>query len=118
MRVGVHLGLWTACPTVKEHKDLLCRIKEWGFDGIEIPVAPMSDSDIRALAALSDDLGLGRVVNLVLHAGEADPASPEPALRAAAVDCLKRVVDRTLAIGADLIEFGGCAAGPGTSEPV
>jgi D-psicose/D-tagatose/L-ribulose 3-epimerase len=102
MKIGMNLLLWTDTPTHK-HAPLLEKIKNWGFDGIEVPISPMSDEDIRYLSKTCDDLGLGRNTILALDAATADPANPDKKLRQAAVDQIRRTVDQTLAIGGNLI---------------
>lgn len=102
MKVGMNLLLWTDCPTV-EHKGLISQIKEWGFDGVEFNIAPMSDHDIRELAHLCDDLELGRTAIFAMDASTGDPSSPDPKLRQGAIEQLKRVADQTKQIGSDII---------------
>jgi D-psicose/D-tagatose/L-ribulose 3-epimerase len=103
MKVGMNLLLWTDTPTAKDHQSLITNIKDWGFDGVEFPIAPMAMEDIKALSLHCDNIGLGRTTILALDAAMADPASPDKKLREAAVEEIKRMVDKTKEIGADLI---------------
>jgi D-psicose/D-tagatose/L-ribulose 3-epimerase len=103
MKVGMNLLLWTDYPTAKEHKPLIANIKEWGFDGVEFPIAPMAVADIKALSKHCDDLELGRTAILSFDAASADPASADKKLRDAALEVTKRTVDKTREIGADII---------------
>jgi D-psicose/D-tagatose/L-ribulose 3-epimerase len=103
MKIGMNLLLWTDCPTAREHGALLRNIKNWGFDGVEFPVQPMADADITAMSQQCDDLGLGRSAILALDATLFDPASSDAKLRNAAVDEIRRVIDQTHAIGADVL---------------
>ena len=103
MNIGIDLLLWTDCPTAREHSVLLEKIKAWGFDGVEFPLFTMKRDDVLKLSALSDELELGRTAIIVLDSSKADPASPDPGLRNAAVEEIKRVVDLTAELGADVL---------------
>ena len=112
MQIGINLLLWTVKPTVREHGPLLEQIKAWGFDGVEFPVGGMEERDATELDALADDLGLGRTTLVALSAVEADPTHPDAALRRAAVAQMKTAIDRTRALGAELL-VGPNVPGPG-----
>ena len=103
MKIGMNLLLWTGVPRFEKHRKLIEKIKAWGFDGVEFPIPPTPDDEIRAFAKLCDDLGLGRTVVLAFGATQADPASSDPKLRRAAVEATCRTVDQTKLLGADLI---------------
>jgi D-psicose/D-tagatose/L-ribulose 3-epimerase len=103
MKIGMNLLLWTDAPNFRDHADLLRRIKQWGFDGVEFPVAPMNASDVRDFAGLCDELGLGRSTILALDAAAADPASPDRALRQAAVEQIGQALELTKTLGGSLL---------------
>ncbi|GGG16742.1 sugar phosphate isomerase/epimerase family protein [Paenibacillus abyssi] len=103
MKVGMNLLLWTDNPTYKEHHGLLTNIKEWGFDGVEFQIAPMAAEDIKALSNHCDELGLGRTAILAMDAAAADPASSDKSLRDAAIEEIKKAVEKTREIGSDLL---------------
>lgn len=103
MKIGIDLLLWTDCPTAREHSVLLENIKKWGFDGVEFPLFTMKSEDVRKMSAHCDELELGRTAIIVLDAAKADPASPDSALRDAAVEEMKRVVDLTCELGANVL---------------
>ena len=102
MKIGINLLLWTDKPT-GTHAALLGRIKKWGFDGVEFPVLAMDASGARELSKACDDLGLKRSALVALSAADADPSHPDPKLRQAAVEELKRCVDKTRAVGGDIL---------------
>lgn len=102
MKVGINLLLWTDKPS-SVHAPLLQRIKNWGFDGVEFPVLAMDSAGIRELGSVCNSLGLKRSALVALSAADADPSHPDPKLRSAAVDELKRCVDKTRAVGADIL---------------
>jgi len=103
MKVGMNLLLWTESPRFDPHHRIVEQIKKWGFDGVEFPIGPTPDEDVRKFAKQCGDLGLGRTVIAAMGADQADPASPDPKLRRAAVDEIKRMVDKTKLIGADVL---------------
>ena len=98
MKYGMNLLLWTA--ELKE--DLLPTLealKQYGFDGVEVPVFHADvDNDARWGKRL-DDLGLERTVVTVRNA-EDNPISPDHAIRKQGVENNKRVVDSCHAMGA------------------
>lgn len=117
----MNLLLWTVHPTVQEHGRLLKQIRNWGFDGVEFPIAAVTEAEARELARLADGLGLGRTTIQGLNAAHADPAAADPALRKAAVETLKQAVDKTRLVGAEILagpifqglgRFSGAAPNP------
>ena len=102
MKIGINLLLWTDHPTAND-APLIEKIKGWGFDGVEYPVIAMSDEEVRDSAKLLDNLGLGRTTLLAYGADQADPLSPDPKLRQAAVDLIKSSIDKTRNLGARVL---------------
>ncbi|MHC4797527.1 MAG: sugar phosphate isomerase/epimerase family protein [Planctomycetota bacterium] len=103
MKVGMNLLLWTESPRFGEHHKIVERIKGWGFDGVEFPIASTPDEDIRLFDKQCGDLGLGRTVITALGADQADPVRGDAKLRGAAVDEICRMVDKTKLVGADTL---------------
>lgn len=103
MKVGMNLLLWTDTPQPGEHGQLLPRIRDWGFDGVEFPVDGLSAADVASFAAQLDELGLGSTAISALDAQVADPASREPRLRNSAVELLKVAIDNTRLLGAEVL---------------
>ena len=101
MRVGMNLLLWTAAAG-EEHLPLLEKIKQWGFDGVELPMFSIEGSPWAKLGAHLDDLGLGRTAVAVLPDG-ANLIGEEAAERSAAVDFLKQCVDSCAVLGAETL---------------
>ncbi len=70
--------LWT--PFVKnEHAPLFRRLKELGFDGLEIPVNDGPDSHYGELGRMLDDIGLERI-GVAFVTEDENPASPDPTM--------------------------------------
>jgi D-psicose/D-tagatose/L-ribulose 3-epimerase len=103
MKVGINLLLWTVHPNATEHAPLLESIKAWGFDGVEFPLAGMATSDARDLGVRCEELRLERTAIFSLTGCEADPASPDPAQRQAAVERIKHAVDLAHMLGSELL---------------
>ncbi len=101
MKIGMNLLLWTAGVT-ESHFPLLAELKAIGFDGVELPLFDADPDGLRAVGRELDNLGLARTAVCVCTA-EANPISPDPAIRLAAVDHLKRRVDWCVAAGCELL---------------
>lgn len=96
--------LWGTQITM-EHVPVFERLAAAGYDGVEIPLAGQGATELRAMAAACDDLGLERTA--AAFVGEdVNPISPDAAVRAAAVDNLKQCIDDACLIGSDLL-IGG-----------
>lgn len=91
MKFGMNLLLWTDGVT-EEHYPLLWRIKQWGFDGVELPLFAAETDALARLGRVLDDLGLERTAVCVCTP-ETNPISPDPAVRRAAADFLKERID-------------------------
>jgi D-psicose/D-tagatose/L-ribulose 3-epimerase len=63
----------------------------------------MGEADIKAFSTLCDELSMGRTAIHSFDAATADPASADRKLRLAALEETKRAVDKTKAIGADIL---------------
>lgn len=101
MKFGVNLMVWTT-RVGKEQEGLCARIKEWGFDGVELFVSDQEPADIPAVKQILDRLGLERTTCGVLPR-DAHLVSGQPEVRARGVAFLKQCVDRTAELGGRLI---------------
>lgn len=101
MKYGVNLMVWTT-RVGPEQEDLLFRIREWGFDGVEPFLNPDEPAQIPAVRQMLDRAGLERTTCSVLPR-EAHLPSPDPEVRARAVQYLQRCVERTAELGATLM---------------
>ncbi len=99
MRIAMNLFLWTTDPTDEALLPLYGRLKQMGFDAIELPIFQTDTRKYQALARRLDDLGLLRTAVTARMADE-NPISPDPAMRAAAVAKNKAVLDCCQAAGA------------------
>lgn len=93
--------LWT--PFVKvDHEPLLRRLKELGFEGVEVPVNDGPESHYTELGKLLDDIGL-EPIGVAFVTAEENPASPDAAIRNAALERFERLTARSRAMGASLL---------------
>jgi D-psicose/D-tagatose/L-ribulose 3-epimerase len=101
MRYGLNLLLWTD----RMHEGMgpvVGRIKEMGYDGVEMPMFELNESLYTDWGKRLDGLGLARTAVSVRGAGD-NPISPSASVRTAAVDALKRTIDCCKAAGAELL---------------
>jgi D-psicose/D-tagatose/L-ribulose 3-epimerase len=101
MKFGVNTMVWTT-RVGKAQEPLFARIREWGFDGVELFLSPEEPADIPVVRAVLDRLKLERTTCCVLPR-EANLISAEAATRARGVEFLKKCVERTAELGAHLI---------------
>jgi D-psicose/D-tagatose/L-ribulose 3-epimerase len=104
VKIGMNMLLWGTQIT-PQHIPVFAGLAAAGYDGVEIPVVGQSTAELKTMAAACDDLGLARTA--VAFVGEhVNPISPDPAIRVAAVDSLKRGIDDAKLIGADILGGG------------
>ena len=101
MKVGMNLLLWTGHVT-GEHYPVLERLARVGFDGVEVPVFEGSEAHYRELGAEIRRQGM-RCSTITVCPADASAISADAALRAKALDRLKWVLDRTAAVGGDVL---------------
>lgn len=97
MKFGLNLLLWTGdlhdglVPTLE-------KLKNMGYDGVELPMFNLTVEKYTPWAQRLDDLGLGRT-GVTVRGEEDNPISPDPARRKAGVANNKRAVDCCHAAG-------------------
>ena len=101
MQIGMNLLLWTGEVT-EEHYPLIARMKELGFDGVEIPFFAPDAGAAAKLKRELDNQGLASTAVTVCNA-DTNPVSPEAGIRAAALDHLKAAIDASQALGAEVL---------------
>jgi D-psicose/D-tagatose/L-ribulose 3-epimerase len=110
MKYGVNTLVWTT-KINSQREPLLARIKEWGFDGVELFLSLDEPADIPRVRKVLSQLKLECTTCSILPR-EANPVSAEPEVRARGTEFLKRYVERTADLGARLI-CGPLSAGLG-----
>jgi D-psicose/D-tagatose/L-ribulose 3-epimerase len=101
MRYGINLLLWGA-NIGEAHYPLLEQIKGWGYDGVEIPTFGPDEPRYKALGRKLKDIGLA-CTTCVIVSKETNPVDPDPAVRKAAVDFLKQMVDHNHTVGSTMM---------------
>ena len=101
MRIGMNMLLWTTHVT-EEHYPELEKIKAAGFDGVEIPLFEGEDTHFEALRKELDRQGLA-CSTVTVSPEEASPISPDAGVREAAVEHLKKVINHSAILGADVL---------------
>lgn len=101
MKFGMNLLLWTGSVT-SEHFPLLAKLKEAGFDGVELPVFGGAPADYKPIRAELDKNGL-KCTTVTILTAETNAVSPDVAVRQKAVEWLKTVVDINHVLGAETV---------------
>ena len=101
MRYGMNLLLWADTLT-DDVLPMLGEIKEIGFDVVEIPVFETDVEKCTAWGKHMDNAGLARTA-VTVCGGDANPISPDAAVRAAGVAHVKAAVDCCQAAGCETL---------------
>jgi len=101
MKTGMNLLLWTTHVTA-EHFPLFARLKATGFDGVEIPLFEGDASHYKTIVQELKKQGLA-CTTVTVVGPEANPISPDPAVRKAAVERHKWVLEMTAILGGEIL---------------
>jgi D-psicose/D-tagatose/L-ribulose 3-epimerase len=99
MKTGMNLLLWTAHVT-GEHYPLFARLKQAGFDGVELPLFEGDAAHYRQLRTELDNHGL-RCTTVTVVGPEANPISPDVTVRGVALDRLRWAIEMTAVLGGE-----------------
>jgi D-psicose/D-tagatose/L-ribulose 3-epimerase len=101
MKLGINLYLW-ADDMHDSLMPALEKLKQIGYDGVEVPIFDLDEKKWTLWAKRLDDLGLERTANTVI-APEHNPVSADPKIRQAAYEHLKAVIDCCAAVGSSVL---------------
>jgi D-psicose/D-tagatose/L-ribulose 3-epimerase len=101
MRFGMNLLLWTGSVT-DAHFPILADIKRWGFDGVEISLFNPDAAQIARTRQELNSQGLACTTGCICTP-ETSPISENSAIRADALDHLKRHIDWTVKLGGEIL---------------
>src|SRR5438132_142598 len=101
MKTGMNLLLWATHITA-DHFPILAKLKKVGYDGVEIPIFEGDVEHYKKIRKELDNQGLA-CTTVGLMTPEANPIAPDPALRQAAVERFKRLIDWTATLKAELM---------------
>jgi D-psicose/D-tagatose/L-ribulose 3-epimerase len=102
MRLGMNLLLWTTRVT-EEHFPLFAKLRQIGFDGVELPLAvDQPESHYRRVRRELERCGL-RCTTVTLVDATTNPISSDAEVRRAAVERLKWAVGTTATLGGEVM---------------
>src|SRR5437870_4454349 len=101
MKYAMNLLLWTGHVT-STHFPLFEKLKKVGYDGVEIPIFEGDEEHYAGIKKELDRHGLKSTAVTVMNEAN-NPISPDPAIRKAAVERLKRTIDLCNALGAEIL---------------
>lgn len=104
MKTGMNLLLWTTHVT-SDHFPILGKLKAAGYDGVEVPVFEGDAAHYKTVRKELDNQGLACTTVTVANE-QANPISPDRAVREAAYERLRWAIDMTATLG------GTAIAGP------
>lgn len=101
MKYGINLYLW-ADDMHDGLVPVLEKLKQIGYDGVEVPIFDLDQAKWKTWATRLDDLGLERTANTVI-APEHNPVSADPKIRKAAYEHMQGVVDSCATVGSSIL---------------
>jgi D-psicose/D-tagatose/L-ribulose 3-epimerase len=101
MKTGMNLLLWTTHVT-EEHFPLLAKLKQAGYDGVEIPLFEGDANHYKTVGRELMNLGLGCTAVTVVGP-DANPISADANVRKAAVDRHKWAIEMTATLGGEML---------------
>ena len=98
MKYGMNLLLWTT-DVDETHTPILEQLKEWGYDGVELPIFELDPDRFARVGKTLDEIGLERTA-VTVCTPDANPISPSADIREAGLNRLKLAIDVCQAAGA------------------
>ncbi len=102
MQIGINLLCLTGFVE-EPHLPQIRRLKELGYDGVEVPVLRGKPRHYAWLAGELDKIGLRRTATSVVPSPDANPVSGDAAIRKAGIAHLDWVLDCAIALGAESV---------------
>lgn len=99
MKTGMNLLLWTT-HVAAEHFPLLGKLKQAGFDGVELPLFEGDAAHYRNVAVELKNLGLG-CTTVTVCTPETNPIDADPKVRQKAHDHHKWAIEMTAILGGE-----------------
>jgi D-psicose/D-tagatose/L-ribulose 3-epimerase len=99
VKTGMNLLLWTTHVT-EEHYPLFAKLKQAGFDAVELPLFGGDAAHYQKVRRELDSHGLGCTAVTVANP-DANPISPDAGLRQKGLDHIKWAVEMTATLGGD-----------------
>jgi D-psicose/D-tagatose/L-ribulose 3-epimerase len=89
-------------PRHPEHAPIFAKLKETGFDGVEVPLFEGDEAHYQAVGRELQQAGL-KCSTITVCSPDASPVSADAAERTRALDRLKWCLDMTAAVGGDVL---------------
>jgi D-psicose/D-tagatose/L-ribulose 3-epimerase len=99
VKTGMNLLLWATHVTA-EHFPIIAKLKQAGFDGVEIPIFEGDAAHYKTLRKELDNQGLG-CTTVTVATPDANPISPDAGVRRKAVERLKWILEMTAILGGE-----------------
>lgn len=98
VKYGMNLLLWNSVIT-EEYFPVIEELKKMGYDGVELPMFDLNPDTFSKIGAHLSSLQLGATA-VTVCTPEANPISPDAAVREAGIEHLKKAVDMCALAGA------------------
>lgn len=98
MQIGVNAWVWTSPLTTKELENIAPKVKEMGFDWIEVPLEDLGDMDHKRGAEIIKEYDLG-VSGCVAMGPDRDLIHPDKAIRDNGMDYVKGAIQAVNDLG-------------------
>jgi D-psicose/D-tagatose/L-ribulose 3-epimerase len=102
MKYGMNLLLW-ATHVTKDHFPILAKLKQAGFDGVEIPVFEGDAAHYQTIRKELDNLGLKCTTVTIIPTVDRSPISPDAKARQAGLDHIKWAIEMNAVLGSELM---------------
>ncbi len=97
MKIGMNLLLWAAHVT-PEHFPLFAKLKQAGFDGVELPLFEGDEKHYAGIRKELHNQGLGCTA-VTVCSPDTNPISPDAAVRRHALDHIRWAIEMVAALG-------------------
>jgi len=101
MNISMNLLLW-ATHVTSEHFPILGKLRQAGFDGVELPIFEGDAAHYKMLRAELNKQGF-KCTAVTVATSEANPISPDLTIRQAAVERLKWAIEMTAIAGGEVL---------------
>ncbi len=101
MKFGMNLLLWSGDLT-DAMLPVVEQLKKMGYDGVELPIFDPDPKKFAQWGKRLDEIGLARTAVTIRTAAD-NPISPDPKVRAAGSDAMKRALECCRAAGAETL---------------
>ena len=102
MKVGMNLLLWTDQFDAATLEPICVRVKEMGFDGVELPLFAVDIAEAERTGRLLDEIGLGRTA-VTVRSPDDDPMSADETVRRRGIDTMKGLLDCCEVAGVEVL---------------